>query len=235
MKLNGFLDILFPPVCPLCEEALAVDGFCSACEDAFASARITESACKVCGSPFITTNTAPHTCGACLKDPPPFVQATSAYIYTGIVHDAIHAFKFNAKVHLAPRLGRLTAAAARFNVMPQVVMPVPLHITRLRQRGFNQSLLLAREVGRAFSIPVDYESLTRIRHTDPQSGLKAVDRRLNVKGAFALAKANTVKGANVVLVDDVLTTGTTARECAAVLKSAGAAVYVLTLARAGNL
>lgn len=231
MKLNGFIDLLFPPVCPLCEKALAAGRFCLDCENAFASSRITGPACKVCGCLFVSAGAGAHTCGPCLQAPPPYVRAISAYIYEGVVHDAIHAFKFNAKVHLAAGLGALAAAAARFETQPQVVIPVPLHITRLRQRGFNQSLLLSREIGRAHSIPVDYTSLVRVRHTDAQSGLKAVDRRLNVKGAFAIAGPDLLKGKDVLLVDDVLTTGSTVAECAAVLKAAGAAVHVLTLAR----
>lgn len=231
MKLMGFLDLLFPPVCPLCEKAVADEEFCVNCKCALAASRINVPCCKVCGRPFTSTNAGTHTCGECLKIPPPFAQAISAYLYEGMVHDAIHAFKFNAKVHLAAGLGRLTASAARFNIKPQVAIPVPLHLTRLRQRGFNQSLLLCREVGRALSIPVDYESLLRIRHTDAQTGLRALDRRLNIKGAFDVVRPDSVKGKDVLLVDDVLTTGSTAAECAAVLKRAGAVVYCLTLAR----
>ncbi|OGQ50772.1 MAG: hypothetical protein A3J24_01475 [Deltaproteobacteria bacterium RIFCSPLOWO2_02_FULL_53_8] len=231
MRLNGFIDLLFPPVCPLCEEAFSEREFCAACESALALTRIDGPACNVCGCPFISASSGPHTCGTCLKEPPPYLQAVSACRYEGKMRDAIHAFKFNAQVHLAAGLASIAETAARFNIRPQIIMPVPLHISRLRQRGFNQSLLIAAEIAGAHSIPLDYTSITRLRHTAPQSGLKAVDRHLNVKGAFAVTRPDLLKDRHVLLVDDVLTTGSTITECAATLKSAGAAVYVLTLAR----
>lgn len=232
MKLNIFSDLLFPMVCPLCEKAVAFEaGFCPSCEEGFAASRINGPACRVCGQPFASSNAVLHTCGECIKNPPPFIQAISAYIYEGILHDAICAFKFNGRVHLAKRLGALIADAALFDAKAQLIMPVPLHITRLRQRGFNQSLLLSREVGAALSIPIDYDSLHRIRPTDAQSGLNAADRRLNVKGAFIVARPEVVKDKRILLIDDVLTTAATVREAATMLKTAGAVVQVLTLAR----
>jgi ComF family protein len=111
------------------------------------------------------------------------------------------------------------------------VIPVPLHKDRLKKRGFNQSLLLAREVARGFRIEVDYKSLKRTLPTRPQVDLKTDERRKNVRGAFEVKRAERVCGRRVVLVDDVFTTGATVRECSKVLKKAGARVYVLTLAR----
>jgi ComF family protein len=112
-----------------------------------------------------------------------------------------------------------------------VVIPVPLHKQRLKERGFNQSLLLAREVARVFGLEVDYRSLKRIRPTRPQVDLKPDERKKNVKGAFDVKSPERVRGRRVLLVDDVFTTGATVSECARVLKKAGAEVYVLTLAR----
>jgi len=235
MILNAILDIFFPPVCPLCEKAVVVESFCAACEEAFEASRIKGPVCRVCGCPFAAAGGQAHTCGQCLKEPPPFVQALSACIYEGAVLAAVSVLKFNARVTLAAGLGAVAAAAARFDAPVQLVVPVPLHVARLRQRGFNQSLLLAREVAAALSLPVDYKALRRVRETASQTGLKAADRRINVKGAFAVARPEKLKGKYVLLVDDVMTTGSTVRECAAVLNSAGAAVSVLTLARAVRL
>ncbi|MBI5884982.1 MAG: ComF family protein [Deltaproteobacteria bacterium] len=235
MILSSFLDLFFPPVCPLCEKAVVARSFCAACERAFEASRIKGPVCTVCGTPFASASAQAHACGQCIKEPPPFVQAVSAYLYEGAVLSAVSAFKFNARVSLAAGLGALSAEAARFDAAPQLVLPVPLHVARLRRRGFNQSLLLAQEVASTLSLPIDYTLLSRVRETASQTGLKAADRRINVKGAFAVARPDNVKGRRVLLVDDVMTTGSTVRECAAVLKSAGASVSVLTLARAVRL
>lgn len=112
-------------------------------------------------------------------------------------------------------------------------MPVPLHPKRLRWRGFNQSILLAREVSRAYSVPMDPFSLRRVRETPPQTELNEEERRRNVRGAFALAPGRSIERRNVLLVDDVYTSGATVNECVRTLRKSGARkVFVLTLARA---
>jgi len=114
-----------------------------------------------------------------------------------------------------------------------LIMPVPLHWRRLKERGFNQSVILAREVARAHSIHLDFEILKRTNYTKPQTNLSRKQRSTNVKGAFEVADRERVEGKRVVLIDDVYTTGSTVRECARVLIKNGAAdVAVLTLARA---
>jgi ComF family protein len=114
----------------------------------------------------------------------------------------------------------------------ELILPVPLHHLRLRQRGFNQAALLARRLGSNLGIPVDYSSLKRSRWTEPQTGLSRRKRAANVKGAFALIRPEKVRGRRTILLDDVLTTGETVNQCARVLKSGGASqVVVLTVAR----
>ena len=111
-------------------------------------------------------------------------------------------------------------------------MPVPLHPKRLRERSFNQSLLLARHVARRLGFELDFLSLRRVRYTQPQTGLKKDQRRKNVRKAFDLKAPDVVKGRDVILVDDVTTTGNTLNECARVLKRSGAKnVFCVTLAR----
>ncbi|MBI5562299.1 MAG: ComF family protein [Deltaproteobacteria bacterium] len=233
--LNSFTNLFFPPVCGLCEKAVGRDALCAACADAIGRSRILGPSCGVCGVPFASTASGPHTCGECLLEPPPYVQAISACIYEGAALDAIHSFKYGGNTRLAAGLGALLRDAAVFRDAPGVAVPVPLHVERLRQRGFNQSLLLAREAARALSIKVDYTSLRRVRPTAAQTGLAARDRRRNVAAAFAVRRPDALRGRRVLLVDDVLTTGATVRECSKAMRAAGAEVYVLTLARAVRL
>jgi len=117
-------------------------------------------------------------------------------------------------------------------IKPDVIIPVPLHVKRLKMRGFNQSLLLARGIRKRLGVRLDYTSLKRVAPTKPQAGLKSADRQANVSGAFTLSNPSVFKYTRVLLVDDVYTTGATAAECSRVLKKAGAEVYVVTLARA---
>jgi len=148
---------------------------------------------------------------------------------------ALHQFKYDGKSAMADSLGPLLAAFAGA-WMPGwkdvLVMPVPLHVKRLRERGFNQSLLLARHISSALKCELDFLSLRRVKHTRPQAGLKSSERRKNVRSAFQALKPAAVKGRFIVLVDDVATTGNTLNECARVLRRAGAyGVYGLVLAR----
>jgi ComF family protein len=117
--------------------------------------------------------------------------------------------------------------------MPDMLAPVPLHKKRLRQRGFNQALLLAAAIGQRFGIPLSCDNLVRVRYTRPQVELSAGERAANVAGAFALRRPAEAAGKSILLIDDVFTTGATLNECSRVLKEAGAAsVTALTLARA---
>lgn len=233
--LSAVLDIIFPPVCPLCEEDVTEDVLCHGCMEKFSMQRINGSQCDVCAIPFAAASPVQHTCGACLLEPPPYIEARSAFLYGGAALDAVHAFKYNGKTALGPSLGALTARAASFSSACDVVVPVPLHIKRLRHRGFNQSLLLGRVVAKHLKINADASNLKRIRHTEPQINLKHAERAKNISGAFEATRPHELKGKRVLLVDDVFTTGATIRECSKVLKKAGADVYVVTLARAAKM
>ncbi|MBI5587974.1 MAG: ComF family protein [Deltaproteobacteria bacterium] len=232
--LDSVLDVLFPPVCPLCEEDVT-DGFlCAACSKAFSEDRIVEPFCHLCGTPFLHSPGPSHTCAECLKTPPPFKQARSAYTYGTGVDEAVRAFKYHGKSILSDALGELmSGTAASFPEKPDIIMPVPLHKKRLQARGFNQSLLLARVLSKRLSVKLDYLSLKRIRHTVQQIDLKPDEREKNVAGAFEVSTGTDLRGRRVLLVDDVFTTGATIKECSKVLKRAGVEVYAVTLARAG--
>jgi len=169
----------------------------------------------------------------------PFYEATGTpYLYEGTIMTAIHQFKYGEKSFLGAPLGALLARFAEGWVpysTNHLTMPVPLHPKRLRERGFNQSLLLARHVARRLDTELDFLSLRRVRYTPSQMGLRKEERRKNVRGAFGLQKPEVVEGKTVLLVDDVATTGNTLSECARVLKKAGCdKVLCLVVARTGN-
>jgi ComF family protein len=174
-------------------------------------------------------------CGACRRRPPGFDYARAAARYDGVVREALHAFKFRGRWALAAPLGDLLVEAVAGRLpegVPDLLLPVPLHPRRERERGFNQASLLARRVGRSLGCPVREAVLTRVVVTRFQTELDAAARRANVRNAFEVRRPDVVAGRHVVLVDDVLTTGATLSECAGRLRAAGASrVGALTVAR----
>ncbi len=165
---------------------------------------------------------------------PPYLFARSAAPYTGTVREALHAFKFLGQASLAaPLLDLILEVCAGTERLPgDLVVPVPLHPARERERGYNQSALLARRLARRLRLPCRMRALERRRATRAQTELTGRERRRNVLGAFSVAEPRVVRDRHVVLVDDVLTTGATVAECARVLIRAGArTVGVVTVAR----
>lgn len=166
-------------------------------------------------------------------------MARSIAEYNGVLLEAIHKLKYNGKTSLAKPLGLMMAEKLSSALSPHssvltfdLIVPIPLHKKRLKERGFNQSLLLAREVAKRHHIKMDYLNFKRVRFTEPQINLKGDERLKNVRGAFLVKDARVFKKMRILLIDDVYTTGATVMECSKVLKKAGAKdVYVLTLAR----
>jgi len=238
MPLRALLDLLFPPLCHACRSFIPQAGellICPGCLDKVSF--VLSPLCTVCGAPFATERGADHTCGACLAHPSAY-SCRSAAMLAGPVQELIHRFKYGGRVHLAQPLGVLTAAALMDfgrEAAPELIVPVPLHRKRLRQRGYNQSQLLGKVLEKQWGAPLEIGNLRRIRWTEPQTGLDAGDRVSNVRGAFAVKDAGRLQGKRVLLVDDVLTTGSTMRECAEALREAGvAAVCAVTVARGGQ-
>lgn len=172
-------------------------------------------------------------CPRCQVSPPPYAAALSAADYHGAARALILLLKYRGVAPVAPFLAeRLAALAPRLPAMPDVVVPVPLGARRRRQRGYNQSGEIGKQLARRLGCGYAERALRRVRETAPQSGLTAAEREKNVAGAFAGAPEQ-VRGKRVLLVDDVLTTGATAREAAAALLRAGASqVLLMTAARA---
>ena len=166
---------------------------------------------------------------------PGFDYARSAARYEVVLREALHAFKFRGRPALAAPLAELLIEAAEGGLpagAPALLVPVPLHPRRERERGFNQASLLARRVGRAWRVPVRADVLARAVATQSQTELDASARRANVRGAFRLRRPEVIAGRHVLLVDDILTTGATLSECARCLRDGGAAtVGALTVAR----
>ncbi len=233
------LDLVFPALCPVCEVTLGPgrrDPLCGGCWDGIQ--RIAPPYCPVCGMPFVTFAGTPpgaapaFPCGACVAERPPFDYARTAGAYEGALRDALHAFKFERRRALARPLADLVREQCAGVVAGDCagLVPVPLGRGRERERGFNQSALLAERLARAWGVPLRARWLVRTRSTRPQSDLTATERRANVRGAFAASPA--VAGRHLVVVDDVLTTGATVAECARVLRAAGARrIGVLAVAR----
>jgi len=192
--------------------------------------------CPACGIPLPAPEGADHLCGDCLTAPKPFTAARSVAVFEGILVEAVHAFKYHHQAGLGAGLGKMMTGDSYAGLYMQgytVIMPVPLHIRRLRERGFNQSLLLARVLAARYAIPLDFITLRRERDTEPQTMMGRQERQRNIKGAFGIVDKARVRKQIVLLVDDVYTTGSTLAECTRVLLNSGAAqVGVLTLARA---
>ncbi len=232
------LDFILPTSCSYCNGPVGDSGipfFCASCWADFSS--LDGPVCPLCGKPFESpealSHSPDHRCLSCRQHPPVFDQALSVGYFEGPLREAIHQFKYRPCRSLGEPLARWMGKHIRPTGGIDCIVPVPLHITRLRQRGFNQALIIAYELSRTFSLPFSYDNLSRVRPTRPQVELSGEERIKNVAGAFALKKPDELKDRDILLIDDVFTTGATMNECAGVLKEAGAArVTALTLARA---
>jgi ComF family protein len=231
LELTGLFDLLLPPACPLCRQELAVPsptGLCRTCLGELPP--LPAPRCPRCALPFATEGGVDHLCEPCLRQAPAFSQVIALGIYDGLLRESIHRLKFQNQINLDRPLARLLAEnldQARLPVGSDLIVPVPLHAQRLRQRGYNQSLLLAKQLGKHRRSPVAPRLLIRTLPTPPQQGLSLNVRQQNLRGAFALT--NPLQGESVLLIDDVMTTGATVRECARVLRAGGAGEVVVAV------
>ena len=196
--------------------------------------RTTRHALRILFPSSLATAYSPtHICSDCRTRKPAFSKAWSGYPYASPLREAISLHKYERKYGLAASLSRLLLDVLPSTLEADLVMPVPLHPARLREREFNQSLLLADSVARRLNIPLCYTNLIRIRDNPAQTSLPRSTRLTNLRRTFQVRRPEAVRARRILLVDDVLTTGTTLNECAKALRKAGAGdVYAVTLARA---
>lgn len=231
--VRAFADLVMPPACMACGEPVThAPGLCARCWSALPA--LGDALCDQCGVPLpIEWQTESH-CLQCLHTPPPFAHARAPYLYDATARSLVLGLKHGREAW-APMLAAAMARTAPDWIGPdRLLVPVPLHRWRLASRGYNQALLLAAALRRTGGAPLARDWLQRIRNTPSSRGLNQRQRQRNVAGAFRLRPetAARVQGAQVTLVDDVLTTGATAAACARVLLAAGAAeVNILTYAR----
>lgn len=214
------VDFALPPRCAGCGVvADEPDSFCPGCWSALDW--IGQGGCERCGLPLAATDA--ELCGRCLADPPGLDRIRAALAYDELPRQVALKLKYGRKVGLARIMARYMAPLRDKGCDAPVLVPVPLHRGRLWSRGFNQAGLVARELGRLWQVPVDHHLLKRTRRTAPMKGMSPPERQRTVAGAFAVPPGASVKGRDIVLVDDVFTTGSTAEACAKVLRRAGAA------------
>jgi ComF family protein len=235
--LRQAIHFFLPVDCAACGSPLTDDPiplFCAHCWSMIAA--VPQPGCPCCDRPFTspaaTAYSPGHLCQPCAENPPSFTRAWTLYAYLPPLQDAICLLKYRGKLALASALARLMIE--RLPRLPplDLIMPVPLHPQRLREREFNQSLLLAHRIGAHLHLPVSGTTLIRAVRSPAQTTLSRKDRLQNLRGAFALRRPEHVAGKRVLLIDDVYTTGTTVNECARTLRKSGSAeVFVLTLAR----
>ena len=217
------VDLIYPPRCPACGEGIAAqDGLCAACwaELAFPG----EPACAACQRPFGMAAAEGAICAPCLASPPHHDGIAAGTLYNDASRKLVLAFKHGKRIALAPMLARMAASR-----LPELdgewrVVPVPLHPWRLWRRGFNQSALLAHEIGKLRGQAVLVDALVRKKPTPTLGGLGRAARARALSGAIAVnpRRAEQLKGASVVLVDDVMTSGATSDACVRALKRGGA-------------
>lgn len=229
--VDSLIDTLLPWRCVVCGLSCSGQGICAPCK---AGLPWNDIACFACALPM--TSADDPLCGACLVKPPVFDSTFSPLLFKFPIDRLIHKFKFQRDLASGAVLASLLAGKLSLleAPMPDLLLAVPMHRFRLLHRGFNQSFEIARQLGNLLDVPVAVHELQRLRHTPAQSGLDAKSRRKNLKGAFRW-RGRSLKGMNVALVDDVMTTGSTISECTRVLKQKGVLnVSAWTVARAVN-
>lgn len=223
---SASLDLLYPPRCVGCDKEGRF--VCSTCLESLP--RLVAPYCLRCAQPIAHGDTCPR----CLESPLDIDGIRAPFLMEGTIREGVHRLKYNNLRAIAPILGGLLADYLNAQqLLVQALVPVPLHHERERRRGYNQAYLLAKEAGKRLGVPVIPQVLSRLSNTPPQAkSLSAQERKANVQGSFRCPHPFLVNGLEVVLVDDVCTTGATLEACARALKEAGAAsVWGLALAR----
>lgn len=209
--LRNLIQWLCPTHCILCHEVTSNENVCHAC---LQDLPWIKEHCYQCGLPFDLHHVNSTYCGRCITTPPPFESTTALFHYTPPISKFITQLKFNRRLLFANLLGKLLAE--KISTLPECIIPIPLHKTRLRHRGFNQSLEIAKPIAKRLNIPIDTHSFIRSKNTNPHSQLPAKERKQNIKKAFISKRPLTAK--HVAIIDDVVTTGSTVIEFSKLLK-----------------
>jgi ComF family protein len=230
------LDVALPPLCPSCREPVGDNGLCAACWAKLSL--IAPPYCERLGIPFAYDPGPGVLSMEAISDPPAYQRARAAVRYDEVARTLVHALKYGDRLDLAPTMGRWMARAGHELLREaDAIVPVPLHWRRLWARRFNQSALLAKALSQDCAKPVADTVLKRVKSTAQQVGLSQSERALNVQGAFRVPQQEraALAGRQIVLVDDVLTSGATADACARALLRGGAKqVDVVVFARVVN-
>ncbi|MCH9638942.1 MAG: ComF family protein [Betaproteobacteria bacterium] len=199
--------------CLLCGISTNQD-FCNACFSNLP--RLPDNHCPICLRAVISKSR----CGVCIADPPKFTRTIAALRYAFPVDALIHALKYQANLPIAPILAKLLCQYIGTTQLPDLIIPMPLHPNRLKERGFNQALEISRYIAKQYNVPLLLDGCKRIKHTAPQMGLPWKSRHKNIRNAFACKVE--LSGMHVAVIDDVMTTGATLNELAKVLNKQGA-------------
>lgn len=231
LDMPRWLRRLIPETCILCSENSGHGPICRACRDELPRL---ENGCSRCAEPMMVPGE--FLCGRCQNTPPAFDHVYSPWLYQDEVAALIRNLKFKHRLYIARALGTLLGEylSHALHCQPDAIVPIPMHYRRLRARGFNQAVELARFTGATLDIPINARALLRTRATDPQPGQNPSQRHENVRNAFALHK-RWEPPPTILLLDDVMTTGATANAAAKALKQRGAEeVIVAAVARAAK-
>ncbi|MDR1498953.1 MAG: ComF family protein [Rickettsiales bacterium] len=231
--LDLILDVLYPHKCPSCRKIVRSEGFCPDCWKKLKF--IGNPHCVICGKPLDVNIDYELLCAECQRKKYYFNRSLSVFVYNDTIAKAIFQFKFYQKTFLAGFLAKfLLAKYSEIHHTIDFIVPVPLHVKKLRRRGYNQAFLLAKELSKLTDVPCIGNFLQKQTNTKPQVAIGREKRLTNLRSAFLLGEKynKLVVGKNILIVDDVVTTGTTVNECAKVLKNNGAQmVFVLSLAK----
>ena len=224
-KCLNFVQGHFAQNCLLCGGASGARLLCHPCFATLPRLETTR-ACPVCAAPDIL-----GVCGQCLQQPPHFSHSVAALHYTFPVDQLIQAYKYHQQLALAPLFAQCLCDAVQSQPRPDLLLPMPLHPLRLRERGFNQTLEITRIVSKTLSLPFDTHMAKRVVNTAAQAALDGESRRKNMRGAFACSEQ--VAGRHIAVLDDVMTSGATLNALCETLQKAGAAkLSVWVVARA---
>lgn len=232
--MKSILDLIYPVQIPciFCRGQVSEVNDVNLCQHCLSMMPfVGDNSCSTCGRP-ISPESLESNCAECLSRTTYFDMGWPVFEFVGLVQSALHRLKYEGDIEIAPAIGRLMARKLKQKKWDiDIIVPVPLHSERLEERGYNQSLLLAGEIGRECGIDVKDNILLRTRCTESQVNLSRSERRLNVRNAFSVSDTNLAGGKSFLIVDDIITTGATINECSRVLKDSGALkIYYLTAA-----